>query len=187
MVGHFRQVIRTMLILTQLPYCWSVVLVVVGSVELAQFEKTVKASAAIHVGTDDSTVRSILGEPLARWEARSPLSSLFLGPRPRQWVYGTWIDLQRIIMPEFPFLNPIPIRLRLFDADENDLVIHWNDADVVERIQQPSPLYQSQRSRRFLIALSRALRSQYDQLYPIHREQTMMLFASRRRLDQQVL
>jgi hypothetical protein len=130
-------VITKMLILTQLPCCWSAVLVVVGSLEFAHYEKTIRASTTIRAGMNESTVQSILGAPLERWDARSPGANFFFGPRPRQWIYGTVVDLKRIIVPKFPYLNPIPINLRLFTTEDDDLVIDWSDANVVQAVHRP--------------------------------------------------
>jgi hypothetical protein len=126
-----------MLGIAQLPYCWSALLVVVGSIELAQFDKTIRISEAIQPGMDEATVLARLGRPLGRWNARQWLPSVFFGPRPRQWIYGTTINLRDVVVPEYPFLNPIPIKFRFIEADETDLVIDWNRTGVVEAVRRP--------------------------------------------------
>jgi hypothetical protein len=78
-----------------------------------------------------------MGVPTLRWEVRTGSAELFFGKRPAQWIYGTTIDLQRLIIPELPFPNPIPIKFRLFSAYEDDLVIEWTPDKKISNVKRP--------------------------------------------------
>jgi len=118
--------------------CWVWILVVIGTGEQVHLQKLVDQSAGIAVGAAESDVLRVLGEPKFRWEARRGWERLIFGERPAQWIYGTTIDLDSIFVPELPFLNPIPINIRLFSSEENDLIISWTADKVVKKVTRPN-------------------------------------------------
>lgn len=104
---------------------WTVVLVFIGIGEKVHLQKIVDQSASLVVGATQEDVLRTLGEPKIKWDARRGVARFIFGERPSQWIYGTTIDLRAIIVPDLPFPNPIPIKIRLFAADEDDVVIDW--------------------------------------------------------------
>jgi len=61
-----------------------------------------------------------------------------LGPRPRQWMYGTTVNLRYIVVPELPCPNPLPINLRLAEYAADDLVIDWSPQNLVTNVKRPT-------------------------------------------------
>ncbi|HEV7226612.1 MAG TPA: hypothetical protein VGN42_28150, partial [Pirellulales bacterium] len=96
-----------------------------GVGEQVHLQRLVDRSARIAIGANERDVERAIGEPIAKWEARRGWARFVFGERGAQWVYGTSIDLGSIFVPELPFPNPVPLRLRLFSADDDDLVIEW--------------------------------------------------------------
>lgn len=113
--------------------CWIFALVLIGMGEQVQLQRLVDRSAGIAIGASEGDVERAIGEPIATWEARRG----FIFGGPAQWAYGTSIDLGSILVPELPFLNPIPLRWRLFSACEDDLVIEWTPTKQVAKVSRP--------------------------------------------------
>ena len=117
--------------------CWTLMLVIIGIGEKVQLQKVVEQSAPLVVGATEQDALLMLGEPKMKWDSRRGVARFIFGERPAQWIYGTTIDLQLIIIPELPFPNPIPIKIRLFFADEDDLVIDWTPDNKVSAVKRP--------------------------------------------------
>jgi hypothetical protein len=98
----------------------------------------VVASEGVRVGATEAEVLSILGPPSARYPARGGMALLILGPRPSQWCYGTVINLRYVAIPQWPYPNPLPINLRIFNYDEDDLVVDWSPEGKVTGISRPA-------------------------------------------------
>ena len=125
--------------LIKLAYCWSTLLALWGAHERQNLVRLVDASQNIAVGATPDNVTLLLGAPKMEWEKWGALPSLLFGHRPKQWIYGTTIDLKWIIVPEAGIPNPIPIKLRLFFiADEDDLVIDWDSDNKVSAVHRPN-------------------------------------------------
>jgi hypothetical protein len=117
--------------------CWIFALVLIGMGEQVQLQRLVERSAGIAIGATEGDVERAIGEPGLKGEARRGLARFIFGERRVQWIYGTSINLGAIFIPELPFLNPIPLRLRLFSADEDDLVIEWTPTKQVAKVSRP--------------------------------------------------
>lgn len=110
-------------------------LITIGTVERVDLHRTVELSRQISAGATEKEVLAILGEPDARYpEFRG---FFWIGSRPRQWMYGTTINLRHIILPGSPTPSPIPINIRWFSYDEDDLIIDWSRDGPVLRITRP--------------------------------------------------
>lgn len=116
---------------------WAFVVCVVGIGEEVRLYGLVERSAAIVVGASEADVEQLLGEPDFKREARRGWGRLILGARPAQWIYGTTIDLQAIVVPGLPFPNPLPVKFRFFSPDDDDLVIEWTPGKQVGKIARP--------------------------------------------------
>jgi hypothetical protein len=118
-------------------HAWVATLALIGSVEQAQLDQLIQASSQLKPGDDQARVLAVLGRPRARWQRRGPIASFVLGGSQPRWAYGTHLDLSAIIVPDSPFPNVLPIKLRLFGPDEEDLVIIWNADGSVASIERP--------------------------------------------------
>lgn len=118
--------------------CWVLALVLMGVGEQVHLQRLVDRSARIAIGANERDVERAIGEPIAKWEARRGWARFIFGARGAQWVYGTSIDLGSIFVPELPFPNPVPLRLRLFSADDDDLVIEWTSTKQVAKVSRPN-------------------------------------------------
>ena len=128
-VGHFMITCNA----TFAPYVlW---LITIGTVERVHLHHVVEVSRQISVGATEADVLAILGEPNGRYAEGRGLFGI--GSRPRRWMYGTTINLRYLIVPEVPFPSPIPINIRWFGYDEDDLVIDWSRDDKVAKITRP--------------------------------------------------
>lgn len=123
--------------LLAIPRYWALLLAFCGACEQQRLERLVEASKKVVVGASEADVLSILGQPIDRFGKRSDLASAFFGNVPRKWAYGSTVDLHQFFIPDFPFPNPIPIKLRLWWPDEGDLVIDWDDTGTVAKVTRP--------------------------------------------------
>jgi len=116
---------------------WTLVLVFVGIGERVHLHKVIAQSESIVVGATRQSVLHAIGEPQFKWNARRGVARLIFGRRPALWIYGTTTNLKALIIPDLPFPNPIPIKIRLFSADQDDLVIDWTSENLVAAINRP--------------------------------------------------
>jgi hypothetical protein len=118
-----------------LPYLLATLFAVGGGIELARLDKQITASAQLQQGDSETRVLEVLGEPKMRCPHGLSLFTLSAGPP--QWIYGTNIDVTKIIDSESTLPNLLPLKFRIFSADEGDLVINWDDQGHVASIQRP--------------------------------------------------
>jgi len=52
-------------------------------------------------------------------------------------MYATLLNLNNLVLPELPFLNPYTIRISLFECSSEDLVMDWSRDDAVTSIHRP--------------------------------------------------
>jgi hypothetical protein len=117
------------------PYVLATLFAVGGGVQLAQLDKQIVASSQLKQGDGEARALAVLGEPKMRCPHGLSLFTLSSGPP--QWIYGTDIDVTKIIDSESCFPNLLPIKLRIFSPDKGDLVINWDDHGRVASIQRP--------------------------------------------------
>lgn len=109
----------------------------VGAIELTHLESQIERSAGLVVGDSQMRVFATLGQPDFRWKHRKTLHAWMYGNRPRQWIYGTTIDIRSIVASGELIPNPIPIKLRLFSPDDGDLVVSFDRDGKIASIQRP--------------------------------------------------
>jgi hypothetical protein len=78
-------------------------LVFIGIGEMVHLQKIVDHSAPLVVGATEADALRVVGEPNIKWDARLAVASFTFGERPAQWIYGTTIDIEAIIIPDLPF------------------------------------------------------------------------------------
>jgi hypothetical protein len=122
--------------LTTLP-AWLAMLATVGALEQARLNQLIEASARLEPGDDEAKVLSALGPPLERWPKRDAVNAFLFGDRPRQWVYGTVLDIEEIFAYQSAIPILFPLKLRLFSPDEDDLVINWSDDGQIASVVHP--------------------------------------------------
>jgi hypothetical protein len=113
---------------------WFMWLLTAGTIDEARQHRTVEMSKAVSIGMTVEQVREILGDPAAEYEERRLLARLLLGDRPKQWMYGTELNLEYLFVRDLPFLNPFPINVRIAEYAEKDLVIDWSKGDTVDAV-----------------------------------------------------
>jgi hypothetical protein len=116
---------------------WLAMLAVVGGLEQARLNQLIDASARLDPGDEESKVLSVLGPPMERWPKRDAVNAFLFGDRPRQWVYGTILDIEEIFAYQSAIPILFPLKLRLFSPDEDDLLINWSDDGSVASIERP--------------------------------------------------
>jgi hypothetical protein len=86
-----------------------------------------------------SDVHSVLGEPSEIYEypERRGLTSFLLGQRPTQWMYGTTLNMDYLIVPDLPCPNPLPLNMRILSYASEDLVIYWTPERTVAHVRRP--------------------------------------------------
>jgi len=114
-------------------YAVSAAVAMVGAVEQKRLDQLIETSQQIQPGDDKTEVRSLLGWPTDKWER----SGFIIRTGPPQWVYGTMVDLEGIVIGDSPVPFPLSINLRLFGAEESDLVINWNANGTVASVTRP--------------------------------------------------
>ncbi len=115
---------------------WALVLTVIGIGEEVRLQRLVDQSTVLSTGAAHDDVLTVLGAPYQKWQATE--GWLFFSGHPDQWIYGTAIDLQYVVVPDLPFPNPLPIKLRFFSSDEDDLVLDWTDEGKLSRVKRPT-------------------------------------------------
>ena len=100
--------------------------------------RVAEAANGIQVGdTEDDVVRT-LGKPLSTYEWNEGWSILGIGAHPQQWLYGTTINIKRMIIADtYVMASPLPINIRWFSYDEDDLVVDWDSMGRVSKIIIP--------------------------------------------------
>lgn len=116
---------------------WFTALLIAEPMEEAHQHRLIEASSAVRVGMTPDQVTAVLGEPEAEYGERTGLAWLLMGPRPKQWVYGTTLNLDYLIVPGLPFPNPWPVNVRVAEYARKDLVINWSDEDTVTAVRRP--------------------------------------------------
>jgi hypothetical protein len=116
---------------------WLALLAVVGGLDQARLNQLIEASGQLEPGDDEATVLSELGPPLERWPKRDAVNAFLFGDRPRLWVYGTILDIEEMFPPNSAIPILLPLKLRLFSPDDDDLVINWSDDGRVASIVRP--------------------------------------------------
>jgi hypothetical protein len=115
--------------------CWVTFLFHFGGHQQARLDELVDASVQLAPGDDEAKVLSVLGPPDFDWT--HPLGRLLQGDGRRRWSYGATIHVDKIWSPDAAYANPLPIRLRLFGPDEDDLVIVWDLKGDVHAVVRP--------------------------------------------------
>jgi len=105
----------------------------IGAVEQQRLDQLIEASRQIQLGDSEAEMRALLGRPIAQWEK----SGSIIQTGPPQWVYGTVVDLGGIANGDLLVPFPLSIKLRVFGADETDLVINWNANGTVASVTRP--------------------------------------------------
>lgn len=117
---------------------WFAFVFVAEPIEHASHHRLVAVSAAINDGMTPAEVREMLGEPRAEYAKRGIIVTWWRGgPRPKQWMYGTNLNLDYLVAPRIPWLNPLPMNLRVSEYADEDLVIDWTVEDRVSSIKRP--------------------------------------------------
>lgn len=117
-------------------HAWVATLALIGGVEQARLDQLIQASTRLKQGDDEARVLAVLGPPIARWQRRDLITSFIFGDSQPQWAYGTHLDMSEIFMPDSAFPN-IPLKLRLFGPDEDDLVIVWDRIGTIASVVRP--------------------------------------------------
>lgn len=138
MVSEQEKTVNDMIICNSLIAAWLLLLSLTGCLERIHLHHLVDASSQIEIGATEFDVVAILGAPTEQYEQRGGWAQLLMGARPRQWMYGTTINLRHCIVPHLPFPNPLPINVRIFEYDKNDLIIDWSAAGTVTRLERPT-------------------------------------------------
>ena len=126
-----------MIVTSPLFSTWLLFLAVAGPIEEAHQQRLIEASRAVCVGMTPVDVRDILGEPDGEYGPRGLVARLLMGPRPKQWMYGSRLNLNYLIVPGLPFPNPLPINIRIAGYAAEDLIIDWSLDDTVTAIRRP--------------------------------------------------
>lgn len=122
---------------------WLLILVSLGNLERQHLARTFEAAKKLQVGDSEQHVNATLGNPIAEYERYAGWSFLAIGAHPKQWCYGTYLNLDRILVTEpFVGVNPFPIHIRWFAYASDDLVIDWNEEGQVQRVAIPDVVYE---------------------------------------------
>ena len=118
---------------------WFAFIFVVEPIEHASHYHVASAAIDVRTGMTPAEVVAILGLPAPEYQKRGPFASWWLGAkRPKQWMYGTFWNLDYLLIPDFPWFNPLPLNLRIFGYADDDLVIDWTDSSVVSSSTRPN-------------------------------------------------
>jgi hypothetical protein len=117
---------------------WLLLIGSIGTLERAHLARVAEAAKGIQVGaTEDDVLRS-LGNPLSTYERYEGWSILAIGAHPPQWLYGTTINLKHMIVADtYVMASPLPINIRWFSYDDEDLVVDWDSKGRVSNITIP--------------------------------------------------
>src|SRR3954468_14910765 len=95
-----------------LPYVVATLFAIGGGIQLAELDNQIVASSQLKPGDAETRVLEVLGEPKMR--CPHGLSLFNLGFGPPQWIYGTDIDVTKIIDMDSSVPNLLPVKLRIF-------------------------------------------------------------------------
>jgi hypothetical protein len=121
---------------------WLLSIVFIGNVERQHLARTVDVAAKMELGLPATEFSSRLGMPLAQYSAYGGWSFLVIGKRPRQWCYGTRINLGALwVTDHVVMVNVLPFHIRWLGYADDDLVIDLNDDDHVTNVKMPEVRY----------------------------------------------
>ena len=117
---------------------WLLLIGSIGTLERAHLSRVAEAASRIQVGATEDDVLRILGKPLSTYERYEGWSILGIGAHPPQWLYGTTINIKRMIIADtYVMASPLPINIRWFSYDEDDLVVDWDLKGRVSKMTIP--------------------------------------------------
>ena len=118
---------------------WLSLIIVVGNLERQHLARTVLRASTLQSGQTEDDLYLQLGRPLEVYSARKGWSFLAIGKRPRQWCYGTRIDLDHMFISDpVVSINPLPVKIRWFGYCDDDLVVDFDETGRVTRIDNPN-------------------------------------------------
>ena len=111
----------------------------IGILERAHMARVAEAANRIQVGDTEGDVLRTLGKPLSTYERYDGWSILGIGAHPPQWLYGATIDIKRLFISDtYVMASPLPINIRWFSYDDDDLVVDWDSKGKVSKIKIPT-------------------------------------------------
>ena len=117
---------------------WLLFIASIGTLERAHMARLAEAANGIQVGDTEDDVLRILGKPLSTYERNEGWSILGIAAHPPQWLCGTTINIKKMIIADtFVMASPLPINIRWFSYDEDDLVVEWDSKGKVSKITVP--------------------------------------------------
>ena len=117
---------------------WLLLIASIGTLERAHMARVAEAANRIHAGDTEDDVLRTLGKPLRTYERYEGWSILAIGAHPPQWLYGTTINIKRMIIADtYVMASPLPINIRWFSYDDDDLVVYWDSKGRVSKITIP--------------------------------------------------
>ncbi len=120
---------------------WLGFVVLVGNLERQHLARIVDAAETVKIGESETELATRLGPPIADYKAGW---SFFLGEHPRQWFYGTTLDLDMVFVAgPYVGVSPIPIHIRLFGYSKDDLVIDLDSHGRVTKVEMPEIRYET--------------------------------------------
>ena len=120
-------------------FYWLFFVGTIGSLERAHLARTAADASKIPIGASEADVLGMIGKPLCSYERYEGWTILGFGAHPPQWLYGTTINLKLMFIPELNMVaSPLPINIRLFSYDDEDLVIEWSTKNRVSKITIPA-------------------------------------------------
>lgn len=117
---------------------WLLFIAGIGTFERAHMARVAEAANGIQVGDTEDDVLRTLGKPMSKYERSEGWSILGLGAHPPQWLYGTTVNIRRMMISDtYVMASPLPINIRWFAYDEDDLVVDWDSKGRVSNIKIP--------------------------------------------------
>ena len=109
----------------------------VVSFDSLRTRSTAKRARAIRIGDSKKRVTEILGHPVTAFlpQPRTNIALLFLGPSSETWAYGSRLELRQPFQKEFPYF--MPIRVRFFIPDKDDVAVKFDSSNRVSKITIP--------------------------------------------------
>jgi hypothetical protein len=118
---------------------WYFLVGVTGTLEHANMVDIAKAATQINVGANEDDVLRLLGKPYYEYELNQGWSILGIGAHPRQWLYGTTINLMKLLVSDdYLMISPLPINIRLISYEQDDLRMEWDSKGKVAKITVPN-------------------------------------------------
>ncbi|XZE46849.1 hypothetical protein SH467x_002145 [Pirellulaceae bacterium SH467] len=117
---------------------WLLLIASIGTLERAHMSRVAEAAGGIQVGDTEDHVLRTLGKPLSTYERNEGWSILGIGAHPPHWLYGTTINIKKMFIADtYVMASPLPINIRWFSYDEDDLVVEWDSKGKVSKITVP--------------------------------------------------